>query len=222
MLVWDENGKRYYETGCDKGVLYVCDDTGNYGDGVAWNGLTGVTESPSGAESTKLYANNSEYATLMSPETFGGTIKGYTYPDEFGECDGSIEPVAGVQLTQQKRKKFGLSYRNKIGSDTTEYAGYKIHLIYGALVKPSEKDRTTVNDSPEGTEFSWEFDTTPAKVTKEIDGVVPKPTAHIVIDTRTVDKAKLTELEKMLYGGDTDGKAKLPTPDEVINLFKTV
>lgn len=214
MLTWDDTGKKIYETGVDHGVVYPIQEGGVYSKGVAWNGLTNVTESPSGAESNKIYADNIVYANLISAEEFGGTIEAYTYPDEFAACDGSAEIAKGVVAGQQKRSVFGLCYRTKIGNDVDgEDHGYKLHLIYGALASPSEKSFATVNDSPEAITFSWEFTTTPVNVTGF------KPTSYICIDSTKCDKTKLAELEKKLYG-DESGEAQLPLPDAVINLMK--
>lgn len=213
-LVWDETGKRYYETGTKKGVLYPQDAGGTYPKGVAWNGLTGVTESPSGAEPTKLYADDIPYVTLFSAEEFGFTIEAYQSPEEFDACDGTASVGAGVTIGQQTRKAFGLSYVTTIGNDTEgNDHGYKIHLIYGAKASPSEKGYTSINDSPEAITLSWECTTDPVNVTGF------KPTATLTIDSRTADPEKLAELEKMLYG-DEMTEAKLPLPDEVIELFK--
>lgn len=214
-IVWDSTGERLYETGTDRGVVYPMSENGTYPKGVAWNGLTGVSESPSGAEATPLYANNHKYLELRSAEEFGGTITAYTYPDEFAECDGSKELAPGVRAGQQKRKPFGLSYRTLIGNDVKddEY-GYKLHLVYGAIASPSEKEYNTINDSPEAVEFSWEFSTTPVSV----DGF--RPMAHIVIDSTKVAPEKLTSLENMLYGSASE-EAKLPLPNELTELFKT-
>jgi hypothetical protein len=212
-IVWDESGSRLFESGVDHAVLYPQANTGLYPLGVAWNGITGVTESPSGAEPNPLYADNMKYLNLMSNEEFGGTIEAYTYPDEFGVCDGSAEPTPGVSVGQQARKAFGLSYRTKIGNDTDgQDAGYKLHLIYGALAAPSEKSYTTLNDSPEAITFSWEITTTPVPVT----GM--KPTASLIIDSTKVDPTKLAALEDLLYGKDLV-IAALPLPDEVIDLL---
>lgn len=210
-LIWDATGSRLYETGTDRGVLYVQED-GEYGAGVAWNGLTAVTESPSGAEANPLYADNIKYLNLMSNEEFGATIEAYTYPDEFAACDGSAEIATGVSIGQQQRKTFGLAYRTILGNDVdgNDY-GYKIHLVYGALASPSEKAYATVNDSPEAITFSWEITTTPVSV----EGY--KPTAHLEINSTKVPKEKLTELEALLYGSD-DKEPSLPTPDEVVAL----
>lgn len=211
-LVWDEVGKRQYETGVDRGVLYPQATEGSYPKGVAWNGLTGVTESPSGAEATPLYANNKKYLNLMSAEEFGATIEAYTYPDEYAECNGEKELTTGVAIGQQKRTPFGMSYRTKVGTDTDSEHGYKIHLIYGAQAAPSEKAYATVNDSPEAITFSWEVTTTPV----EVDGF--KPTATLVIDSTKVTKEKMAALEKVLYG-DTDTEARLPLPNEVLRII---
>lgn len=210
-LKWDETGKKYYETGTDRGVLYPQTGEGVYGTGVAWNGLTGVTESPSGAEATDLWADNIKYASIRSAETFGGTIEAYTYPKEFEECDGSKEVETGVIIGQQDRKMFGLSYRTMINSDTSSGEHYKLHLVYGATCSPSEKAYSTINDSPDAITFSWEFDTTPTPVTGH------KPTSHIIIDSRTADPTKLKALEETLYGKDPDGNPTLPNPDTVIS-----
>ena len=208
-LVWDKTGERFYETGVSKGVLYPLQDEGGYTKGVAWNGLTAVNESPSGAEPTPLYADNIKYLNLMSAEEFGATIEAYTYPDEFAACNGESELVAGVNVGQQKRAIFGLSYQTKIGNDVDNELGYKIHLIYGALASPSEKAYSTVNDSPEAITFSWTISTTPVEVT----GL--KPTATLVIDSTKVAPEKLVKLEKALYGDETT-EAKLLLPDEVL------
>lgn len=212
-LVWDEVGKRQYETGVSKGVLYPIDN-GAYPMGVAWNGLTAVTESPSGAEPTALYANNAKYLNLMSAEEFGATVEAYTYPDEFAACNGELELTTGVSVGQQPRKAFGLAYQTKIGTDANSEAGYKIHLIYGALAAPSEKAYATINDSPEAITFSWELSTTPVEVTGA------KPTAIVTIDSTKVDKAKLAAFEAIIYGSD-DVEARLPLPNEVAELLGT-
>lgn len=216
-IEWDAAGKRFYENGTDRGVLYKMDKTGAYTKGVPWNGLTGVTESPEGAEATDLYADNAKYATMRSTETFGCTIEAYTYPDEFAECDGSVEVAEGVYAGQQERVGFGFSYRTNIGNDTatTSDDGYKIHLVYGCTASPSEKGYATVNDSPDAITFSWEVKTTPVNVAGY------KPTATLVIDSRHADSAKLTQLEKLIYG-DENTEAKLPTPAEVIALMGAV
>ena len=217
-ITWDTVGERYYETGVKMGVLYPIQVGGLYNKGVAWNGLTAVTESPSGAEATALYADDIKYLNLMSNEEFGATIEAYTYPEEFAECDGSSALATGVMIGQQKRKTFGLCYRTAIGNDVdgSDY-GYKLHLIYGCLASPSEKAYATINDSPEAITFSWEVSTTPVSVTGF------KPTSQLTIDSTKVDNLKLTALEDILYGKDGDGEAakepRLPLPDEVATLF---
>ena len=212
-LVWDQTGERLYETGVKKGVLYVQDSGGTYPKGVVWNGLTTVTESPSGAEATPLYADDIKYLNLMSTEELGGTIEAYTYPDEFAECDGSASIATGVLIGQQPRKTFGMAYTTTLGNDVDSNAhGYKLHLIYGALASPSEKSYSTINDSPEAITFSWEFSTTPVNVAGF------KPTANIVIDSTKVTPEKLTALEKILYG-DNETEARLPLPDEVASIM---
>lgn len=214
-IVWDQTGERLYETGVKNGVLYV-QEGGAYPKGVAWNGLTAVTESPSGAEATPLYADDRKYLNLLSTEEFGATIEAYTYPDEFAECDGSASLATGVMIGQQPRKAFGLCYRTTIGNDTEgNDHGYKLHIIYGALAAPSEKAYATINDSPEAITFSWEVTTTPVNVTGA------KPTASITIDSTKATPEKLTALEKILYG-DAEVEARLPLPDEIKTLFGTV
>ena len=214
-IVWDQTGERLYETGVKKGVLYPMAAGGTYPKGVAWNGLTAVTESPSGAEATPLYADDIKYLTLMSVEEFGGTIEAYTYPKEFEECDGSAELAKGVAIGQQPRKSFGFSYVTTIGNDVdSNKHGYKLHLVYGALASPSEKAYSTINDSPEAITFSWEFITTPVAV----NGF--EPTACITIDSTKVDAQKLTALEAKLYGSETE-EATLPLPNEVATLMGT-
>ena len=209
-LVWDKTGEKLYETGVSQGVLYVYDSkTKKYGNGVVWNGLTAVTESPSGAEPTPLYADDIKYLNLMSTEEFGATIEAYTYPKEFEECDGSASLAEGVSIGQQARKTFGMCYRTALGNDVDgSNHGYKLHIIYGALAAPSEKGYTTINDSPEAITFSWEVSTTPVNVTGF------KPTASLVIDSTKVAAEKLTALENLLYGGEAT-EAKLPLPDEI-------
>ena len=213
-LTWDQTGERLYETGVKNGVLYVQDDKGAYPAGVAWNGLTAVTESPSGAEASPLYADDIKYLNLMSNEEFGATIEAFMYPDEFAECDGSKSIATGVMIGQQKRKTFGLCYRTTLGNDVAgnDY-GYKLHIIYGALAAPSEKAYATINDSPEAITFSWEVTTTPVNVNAE--GC--KPTASVTIDSTKVDAAKLADLEAVLYGSESE-EARLPLPDEIITL----
>lgn len=208
-ITWDGTGERLFETGVDHGVLYVLNSTtGNYGNGIAWNGLTGVTESPDGAEPTDLWADNIKYATLRSAETFGLTIEAYTYPAEFGECDGSASPVEGVHIGQQSRKPFGFCYRTKVGSDTdTEANNYKIHVIYNCTASPSERSYETINDSPDAITFSWEVTTTPVNVTGY------KPTSEITIDVWKLTSSQKTALENALYGGGA-----LPAPDDLLGL----
>ena len=214
-IVWDKTGERFYETGVKNGVLYV-QEGGQYKNGVAWNGLTAVTESPSGAEATPLYADDIKYLNLLSTEEFGATIEAYTYPDEFAACDGSAALADGVMIGQQARKTFGLCYRTTIGNDTNgnDY-GYKLHIIYGALAAPSEKAYATINDSPEAITFSWEVTTTPVKVTGA------KPTASITIDSTKANPEKLAALEDILYGkdGEPGNEPRLPLPDEIKTLM---
>lgn len=212
-LTWDGAGQRFYESGVDRGVLYVQETSGTYGTGVAWNGLINVTESPEGAEPSDMWADNIKYGSLRSAETFGGTIEAYTYPDEFEECDGNKMVEEGVYIGQQTRKSFGFCYRTKIGNDVNQDLGYKLHLVYGCTASPSEKSRDTINDSPEAATLSWEFDTTPVNVSGG------DPTATIVIDSRTADPTKLANLEKKLYGDDSTGTPTLPLPDAVIAIF---
>lgn len=212
-LVWDKTGERYYETGVNQGVLYVQDAKGAYENGVAWNGLTAVTESPSGAEANPLYADNIKYLNLISAEEFGATVEAYTYPPEFEACDGSAEIAPGVSIGQQARKAFGMCYRTVLGNDVAgnDY-GYKLHMIYGAKAAPSEKGYATINDSPEAITFSWELTTTPVAVAGF------KPTACLTIDSTKVDAAKLAALEDILYGSDSE-EARLPLPDEIAEMF---
>ena len=224
-LVWDESGTKLYETGTDRGVLFPLNtETKAYDKGVAWNGLTAVTESPSGADESALYADNIKYVSLRAAEEFGGTIEAYTYPDEFAACDGSAELATGVYAGQQKRGVFGFCYRTILGNDQDlNDHGYKLHLVYGATASPSEKAYQTVNDSPEAISFSWEFTTIPVAV----EGF--KPTACITIDSSKADKTKLAALETIIYGtAATTGanptaavEPRLPLPDEVITLMKT-
>ena len=218
-LVWDQTGERYYETGVKMGVLYPQSASGTYPKGVVWNGLTAVTESPSGAEATPLYADDVKYLNLYSAEEFGATTEAYTYPDEFAECDGSAEVATGVTIGQQNRKAFGLCYRTTIGNDTDgNDHGYKLHIIYGAMASPSEKAYATINDSPEAITFSWEITTTPVSVSGF------KPTASVTIDSTKVDGAKLKQLEAILYGDNgssSTSDARLPLPDEIVTLIGT-
>ena len=223
-LVWDKTGERLYEAGVEKGVLYPFKD-GAYSNGVVWNGLTSVSESPSGGEPTALWADNMKYLNLMSTEEFGATIEAYFYPDEFMTCDGSAEIAKGVVIGQQKRSMFGLSYVTKLGNDIDgSDHGYKIHLIYGAMAKPSEKSYETINDSPDAITFSWEISTTPVEVTA--NGF--KPTASVTIDSTKVKAEELAALEKILYGSDAGPsgtpaatEARLPLPDELATIFES-
>ena len=216
-IVWDQTGERLYETGVDRGVLYLVGSTGAYDTGFAWNGLTAVTESPSGAEATDLYADNIKYLSMRSAETFGATVEAYTYPDEFAECDGSATLATGVQIGQQSRKTFGLCYRTQIGNDVDlNDHGYKLHLIYGCSASPSERAYATINDSPEAITFSWELTTTPVNVS----GL--KPTACVTIDSTKADPECLAALEEILYGKDAGAEGtpaavepRLPLPDEI-------
>ena len=223
-LVWDKTGEHYYETGVKNGVLYPMSASGTYPKGVAWNGLTAITESPSGAEATALYADDIKYLNLMSNEEFGATVEAYTYPDEFAECDGSASLAEGVYIGQQARKTFGLCYRTTLGNDSkgNDY-GYKLHIIYGAMASPSEKAYSTINDSPDAITFSWELSTTPVAVANF------KPTASLTIDSTKVNAQKLAALEEILYGKDGTGEdnsvgavdPRLPLPDEIATLMKT-
>ena len=214
-LTWDQVGERLYETGVDHGVLYLPDAAGVYAEGFAWNGLTTVTESPSGAEASPQYADNIKYLNMISAEEFGVTIEAFTYLEEFGQCDGTALPAPGVAVGQQGRKMFGLSYRTRVGNDVegSEF-GYKLHLLYGLQAAPSEKAYATINDSPEAIAFSWEVTSTPVPVTDH------KPTSLIVIDSTVVDPAELLALENLLYGAAAV-EAALPLPDAVIALFGT-
>ena len=218
-ILWDQAGEKEYETGVDRGVLYPVGSNGAYGAGVGWNGLSTVTESPSGAEPTAIYADNIKYLNLMSAEEYAATIEAYMYPDEFAECDGSAEIANGVRIGQQARKKFGFCYRTLKGNDTVGDAyGYVIHIVYGCQASPSEKNHQTVNDSPEAVSFSWEIATTPVAVPNF------KPTATIDIDSTTTDAAKLAALEAILYGTDGEGSSegtspRLPLPTEIISLM---
>ena len=214
-LTWDDAGKRFYETGVKQGVFYPQDDNGAYLKGVAWNGLTAVTESPEGAEPTPLYADDIKYLNLLSTEEFKATVEAYTYPDEFAECDGSGSLVEGVTIGQQDRKTFGLSYRTSLGNDVkgNEY-GYKLHIVYGCLAAPSEKAYATVNDSPEAITFSWEVSTTPVNVTGF------KPTASLVLDSVKLGAAKMKAIEDVLYGSSA-AEARLPLPDEIKSIIES-
>ena len=211
-IVWDDTGKKLFETGVDRGVLYKRDTNGAYTNGVAWNGLTAVNESPSGAEPTNLWADNTKYLSIVGAEEFGCSIEAYTYPDEFAECDGSAELTTGVTIGQQNRKSFGFCYRTLLGNDVAgDSYGYKLHLLYGCLASPSEKGYSTKNDSPDAITFSWDITTTPVPVTGF------KPTACLTIDSTKVDKDKLAALEAILYGSDGGSSTapRLPLPDEV-------
>lgn len=221
-LVWDAVGEHLYETGVDHGVLYVQNAAGEYPTGVVWNGLTAVNENPSGADEQAIYADNIKYLSLRSAEEFGATVEAYTYPDEWAVCDGSVEVATGVKIGQQSRAAFGLSYRTKVGNDTSfDDYGYKLHLIYNATAAPSQKNYETINETPSAITFSWEISTTPVAVEGH------KPTAHIEIDstklTTDEDKAKLTTLEAALYGtdGESATTAHLPSPAKVIAMFAT-
>lgn len=216
LIKWDEVGKKLYETGVDRGVLYPQIADGSYPKGIAWNGLISITEAPSGAEANPQYADNIKYLNLLSVEEFGGTIEAFTYPDEFAECDGSAELEQGVMIGQQARKPFGLCYRTLLGNDTLgESYGYKLHLVYGAVASPSERQNQTINESPEATTLSWEFTTTPVPVTGF------KPTSYIVIDSTKADATSLAALETILYGvtGTPNVQGRLPLPDEVATLM---
>lgn len=212
VIAWDEQGKHYYETGIDHGVLYPMTE-GAYEKGVAWNGLTSVSESPEGAEVSAIYADNIKYLNLMSAEDFKGTIEAYTYPDEFAECDGSanLSGIAGITIGQQTRKKFGVCYRTKVGNDEDADKGYKIHIVYNCLASPSERSYETVNDSPEAITFSWEFSTTPVTVTGH------KPTANVIVDSTKLDDTKLALLEAALYG--TDDTTTISTIEAIVDGF---
>lgn len=220
-IVWDKTGERLYETGVEKGVLYTFDN-GEYKKGVPWNGLTGVNESPSGAEPTALWADNIKYLNLMSTEEFGATIEAYMYPDEFKKCNGESEIATGVSIGQQKRSMFGMAYTTRLGNDTDgSDHGYKIHLIYGAMASPSEKGYETINDSPDAITFSWEISTTPVEVTTGSF----KPTASVTIDSTKVDADELKKLEDILYGtnagsgSESAKEPRLPLPDELATIF---
>ena len=213
-LIWDEVGQRFFETGVKNGVLYVQDNDGSYKNGVVWNGLTAVTESPSGAEETPLYADDVKYLTLRSAEEFGATVEAYTYPEEFEQCDGSAAIAAGVTIGQQARRAFGLCYRTSVGNDIQgQNYSYKLHLIYGCTVAPSEKSYSTINDNPEAITFSWELSTVPVPV----DGF--SPTASLVIDASKVDEGKMALLEDALFG-DESNEAKLLLPNEIMEMLK--
>ena len=212
-LIWDEVGQRFFETGVKNGVLYVQDNDGSYKNGVVWNGLTAVTESPSGAEETPLYADDVKYLTLRSAEEFGATVEAYTYPEEFEQCDGSASIAEGVTIGQQARRAFGLCYRTSVGNDIQgQNFSYKLHLIYGCTVAPSEKSYSTINDNPEAITFSWELSTVPVPV----DGF--SPTASLVIDASKVDEGKMQQLENALFG-DAENEATLLLPNQIMELL---
>ena len=221
LLSWDNDGERFYETGVKNAVLYVKDTTGKYGAGVAWNGVTGITESPSGAEATALYADDIKYLNLISAEEYGITITAYQSPEEFDICDGAAELVKGVVVSQQTRRGFGICYRTAIGNDVeADMYGYKLHIVYGCIAAPSERSYSTINDSPEAMELSWEVNTTPVNVPGH------KPTAHLTIDSTKIDAEKLTKLEEVLYGkaatSDDAGDevaARLPLPAEIMTIL---
>ena len=214
-LVWDQTGERLYETGVEQCALYI-QESGTYPKGVAWNGVTKVTEKPSGAEATDIYADDSKYLTLFSAEKFGASIEAYMYPEEFAECDGSAEIAPGVMIGQQSRKTFGLSYKTIVGNDVNNNEhGYKLHIIYGAKATPSEKGYSTVNESPEAITMSWELNTTPVAVEGH------KPTASITIDSTKAPKEKMAALEKILYG-DAETEARLPLPAEIASIMASV
>lgn len=213
-LTWDATGTRYYETGVDHGVLYLIGDGGAYSTGVAWNGLTAVNENPTGAEANPLYADNIKYLNLMSAEEFECSVEAYTYPDEFAECDGSVEVIEGMYAGQQSRKTFGLSYRTKVGNDVVgQDLGYKLHLVYGCLASPSEKGYESINDDPDAINFSWDISTTPVELTGY------KPTATLTFDSRKFSSEFMTQLETIIYG-DENTNPRLPLPNEIVSLFK--
>lgn len=212
-LEWDKSGERLWETGVEQAALFLVDEAGKYSNGEAWNGLIGITESPSGAEPTALWANDKKYGELLSTEEFGGSIEAYMYPDGFKACNGEAQLVKGVSITQQARKTFGLAYKTLVGNDVVGYKyGYKLHLVYGAKAAVSEKSNQTINDSPEAMTMSWEFSTTPVAV----EGF--EPTSHLIINSKDVDPEKLAALEAMIYGG-ADSEPELPLPDKVAELL---
>lgn len=226
QLAWDQIGEKKFEAGIDHGVLYVAGESGTYPKGEAWSGLTGVTESPEGAEANDKYADNIKYGSIRSAETLKGTIKAFTYPDAWKACNGEAEPATGVSVTQQARKSFGLCYRTLIGNDVDGIDhGYKLHLVYGATASPSERDHQTINDSPDMEEMSWEFDTIPVVINTKVDGKTLKPSSHIIIDSTKVDPTDLATLEAALYGTAAEGQtpavdAYLPLPDAVFAMFQ--
>ena len=225
-LVWDADGQRFYENGVSNVALFVYDDTKNwYGDGVAWNGCTSISDSPEGADANDLWADNIKYGSLRSAEKVNGTIEAYTYPKEFEPCDGIVEPVPGMKLRQQARKKFALCYRNEIGSDTNPEAGFRLHFLYGLTASPSDRQFDTINDSPDAATLSFEFDSTPTPV--ELGGVTYKPISAIDIDSRDIEEANMTALLNKVYGtaavtGDNPVEAvpaAMPTPAEIFTLL---
>lgn len=219
QLTWNADGQRFFETGIEKVAIYKKGSTGEYGVGVAWEGVTALNESPSGAEATKLFANDTKYGELISAEEFGATLECYTYPDEFGQCNGEVEMVPGMSVGQQARVGFGLTYKTLIGSDA-EATGknYKLHIVYGAMSKPSERSHGTVNDSPEADTMSFEITTTPVPITTKVEGQELKPTSHLVLDTRKIDAAKIKKIEDALYGSST-ADPKILLPDEVYEIL---
>ena len=220
-LQWDKDGERYFELGVNHGVLYPYNaTTGKYKPGVAWNGLTSVSDSPEGGDPNDLWADNMKYASLRAAETLKGTIEAYMYPDEFAVLDGTMKAANGVYFGQQKRGKFGLCYRTTVGNDADSELGYKLHLIYGAVASPSEKQYETINDSPDAITFSWEFDTTPIVVAGKPDGKDVKPVASITIDSTKIEAATLAAIEAKLYGTSGEGnEAELPSPDEILEML---
>lgn len=217
-LKWDQDSERLYETGTSNGVLYVQEDNGSYGTGVAWNGLISVAESPSGAEETALYANNSKYASMRSAEEEEGSITAYTYPDEWMACDGSVEVLPGFAVGQQTRRAFGLTWRTILGNDVQlDGYGYKLHIIYSGTVSPSEKEYSTVNDSPEAIEFSWDYKCTP--IDPGIEGATLKKSAVITLTSTKIPKAAMAEIEGILYGSE-NSDSKLPSPKEIFDILK--
>ena len=219
-LVWDKTGEKLYETGVEQTALYVQDETGAYPKGVAWNGVSNITEQSSGGEPEDIYADDQKYLSLMSPENHEGSITAYMSPPEFDVCDGSVAIVPGATVGQQTRKVFGLVYKTLVGNDTedTDY-GYKLHLVWGAKASPSEKSHDTVNESPEATELNWDYTTTPIRSAKRINGKRLKPFAHMVLYSKALDSAKLEKIEKVLYGS-AEAEAKLPLPDEIIDMLQ--
>lgn len=229
-IVWDKVGERLYEVGCDHGVLYPMQTNGTYGNGVAWNGLTNVTENPSGAEASPIYADNIKYANIISNEEFGCTIEAFMYPPEFAECDGSVEIMPGMFAGQQSRKTFGFAYRTLMGNDTelNDY-GYKLHLVYGCLAAPSEKGHDTIGDSIEPSTMSWEVSTTPVAIDTLINGKKLKPTATLTFESTKFSAEFMAQLEEILYGKDATAEGandavapRLPLPDEIITMFNAV